>query len=45
MADADYKAFQKRMWIAVDGPEEWERMTGEKARNSFPQETQKLLSV
>ena len=31
MADDDYKVFQKRMWIAVDGPEEWERMTGEKA--------------
>ena len=31
MTDDDYKVFQKRMWIAVDGPEEWERMTGEKA--------------
>ena len=31
MADDDHKVFQKRLWIAVDGPEEWERMTGEKA--------------
>ena len=31
MADADYKAFQKRMWIAVDGPEEWARQMGEEA--------------
>jgi hypothetical protein len=31
MTDGDYKVFQKRLWIAVDGPEEWERMTGEKA--------------
>ena len=31
LPESDYKVFQKRLWIAVDGPEEWERMTGEKA--------------
>ena len=31
MPDNNYKAFQKRMWIAVDGPEAWEREMGEEA--------------
>tara|TARA_Y100000004_G_scaffold140760_1_gene160005 strand:- start:862 stop:1068 length:207 start_codon:yes stop_codon:yes gene_type:complete len=31
MADDDYKVFQKTLWVAVDGPEEWERQMGEEA--------------
>tara|TARA_Y100000401_G_scaffold20814_1_gene13929 strand:- start:96 stop:302 length:207 start_codon:yes stop_codon:yes gene_type:complete len=31
MADDDYKVFQKTLWVAVDGPEEWERQRGEEA--------------
>ena len=31
MADDDYKAFQKALWVAVDGPEEWARQMGEEA--------------
>ena len=35
-ADADYKAFQKRMWIAVDGPEEWANVMGRERKLSPP---------
>ena len=31
MADDDYKVFQKTLWVAVDGAEEWERQRGEEA--------------
>ena len=31
MADDDYKVFQKTLWVAVDGPEEWARQMGEEA--------------
>ena len=31
MADDDYKVFKKTLWVAVDGPEEWERQMGEEA--------------
>ena len=31
MADDDYKVFKKTLWVAVDGPEAWEREMGEEA--------------
>ena len=31
MADDDYKVFKKTLWVAVDGPEVWEREMGEEA--------------
>ena len=31
LPESDYKVFQKRMWIAVDGPEEWAKEMGEEA--------------
>jgi|TARA_B100000902_G_scaffold131371_1_gene130223 hypothetical protein len=31
MEDQDYKVFTKTMWVALDGPEEWERQMGEGA--------------